>query len=137
MATQSEYETGEEQTIDGLGPEDWSHRQARRAFIFAILTPTWWILMLLLINLLAGIFPSTSPDSTFVFILWGAMALVFTVTVTYTGVQQGRLIRGYQERKGLWYARGAVVVGALFTLASLAIIVAIFTSEDASSRPLF
>ena len=137
MSTQSESGSGEEQTIDGLSPEDWSRRQARRAFIFAILTPTWWILMLILINLLAEIFPSTSPESTFVFVLWGAMALVFTVSVTYTGVQQARLIRGYEEQRGLWLARGAIVVGALFTLASLAIIVAIFTSGDASSRPLF
>jgi hypothetical protein len=137
MPTQSDSGSGEEQTIDGLSPEDWSLRQARRAFIYAILTPTWWILMLILINLLAGLFPSTSPDSAFVFILWGAMALVFTVTVTYTGVQQARLIRGYEEQRGLWLARGAIVVGALFTLASLAIIVAIFTSGDASTRPLF
>ena len=137
MSTQSEGGSGKEQTIDGLSPEDWSRRQARRAFIFGILTPTWWILMLILINLLAGLFPSTSPDSTFVFVLWGAMALLFTVTVTYTGVQQARLIRGYEEQRGLWLARGAIVVGALFTLASLAIIVAIFTSGDASTRPLF
>ena len=137
MTAPPERENGKEQTIDGLSPEDWSRRQARRAFIFAILTPTWWILMLILINLLAGIFPSTSPDSTFVFVLWGAMALLFTVTVTYTGVQQARLIRGYEEQRGLWLARGAIVVGALFTLASLAIIVAIFTSGDASTRPLF
>ena len=137
MSTQSEGGSGKEQTIDGLSPEDWSRRQARRAFIFGILTPTWWILMLILINLLSEIFPSTSPDSTFVFVLWGAMALLFTVTVTYTGVQQARLIRGYEEQSGLWLARGAILVGALFTLASLAIIVAIFTSGDASSRPLF
>jgi hypothetical protein len=137
MSTQPDNGSGEEQPIDGLSPEDWSLRQARRAFIYAILTPTWWILMLILINLLAGLFPSTSPDSTFVFILWGAMALVFTVTVTYTGVQQARLIRGYEGQRGLWLARGAVVVGALFTVASLAIIVAIFTSGDASTRPLF
>ena len=132
-----ERESSKERTIDGLSPEDWSRRQARRAFIYGILTPTWWILMLILINLLAGLFPSTSPDSTFVFVLWGAMALLFTVTVTYTGVQQARLIRGYEEQRGLWLARGAIVVGALFTLASLAIIVAIFTSGDASTRPLF
>jgi hypothetical protein len=137
MSTQSENGSSEKQTIDGLSPEDWSLRQARRAFIYAILTPTWWILMLILINLLAGLFPSTSPDSTFVFILWGAMALVFTVTVTYTGVQQARLIRGYEGQRGLWLARGAVVVGGLFTVASLAIIVAIFTSGDASTRPVF
>jgi hypothetical protein len=137
MSTQSENEIGKDHTIDGLSPEDWSLRQARRAFIYAILTPTWWILMLILINLLAGIFPSTSPDSTFVFILWGAMALLFTGTVTYTGVQQTRLIRGYEEQRGLWLARGAVIVGAVFTVASLAIIVAIFTSGDASTRPLF
>jgi len=136
MAAQSEDQNSEERTIDGLSPEDWSLRQARRAFAFGILTPVWWVFMLILINLLAGLFPSTSPDSTFVFVVWGLMALVFTGTVTYTGVQQGRLIRGYEAQRGLWYARGAVLVGALFTVASLAIIVAIFTSGDASTRPL-
>jgi hypothetical protein len=54
----------------------------------------------------------------------------------YTGVQQGRLIRGYEAQRGLWLARGAVIVGAIFTVASLAIIVAIFASGDASTRPL-
>ena len=136
VATQSEDLNGEEQTIDGLSPEDWSSRQARRAFVFALATPVWWVFMLILINVLAGIFPSTNPDSTFVFITWGVMALVFTVTVMYTGVQQGRLIREYEAQKGLWLARGAVIIGALFTVASLAIIVAIFTSGDASTRPL-
>jgi hypothetical protein len=52
------------------------------------------------------------------------------------GCLTGRLIRGYEAQMGLWLARGAVIVGALFTVASLAIIVAIFTSGDASSRPL-
>ena len=136
MATQPEDQNSEDQMIEGLSPEDWSLRQARRAFVFAVLTPVWWVFMLILINLLAGLFPSTNPDSTFVFVTWGLMALVFTGTVTYTGVQQGRLIRGYEAQKGLWYARGAVIVGALFTVASLAIIVAIFTSGDASTRPL-
>ncbi len=136
MATQSEDLNGEEQTIDGLSPEEWSSRQARRAFVFGLLTPVWWVLMLILINLLAGIFPSTNPDSTFVFITWGVMALLFTLTVMYTGVQQGRLIRGYEAQKGLWLARGAVIVGAIYIVASLAIIVAIFTGGDASTRPL-
>ncbi len=136
MATQPEDQNSKEQMIEGLSPEDWSLRQARRAFVFAVLTPVWWVFMLVLINLLAGLFPSTNPDSTFVFVVWGLMALVFTGTVTYTGVQQGRLIRGYEAQKGLWYARGAVIVGSLFTVASLAIIVAIFTSGDASTRPL-
>ncbi len=131
----SEDEDSGDQTIDGLSPEDLSLRQSRRALIFGLLTPVWWVFMLILINLLAGLFPSTSPDSTFVFITWSVMALIFTVTVTYTGVQQGRLIRGYEEQKGLWFARGAVVIGALFTLASLAITIAIFTSGDASTRP--
>lgn len=136
VATQAEDQNSEERKIQGLSPEDWSLRQARRAFIFAILTPVWWILMLILINLLAELFPSTSPDSTFVFVTWGVMALIFTTTVTYTGVQQGRLIREYEAQRGLWLARGAVIVGALFTVATLAIIVAIFTSGDASTRPL-
>jgi len=136
VATQAEDQNSEERKIQGLSPEDWSLRQARRAFIFAILTPVWWILMLILINLLAELFPSTSPDSTFVFVTWGVMALIFTATVTYTGVQQGRLIRVYEAQRGLWLARGAVIVGALFTIATLAIIVAIFTSGDASTRPL-
>ena len=136
MATQPEDHNSEERKIQGLSPEDWSSRQARRAFIFGILTPAWWVFMLILINLLAGLFPSTSPDSTFVFVTWGVMALVFTGTVTYTGVQQGRLIREYEAQKGLWLARGAVIVGVIFTVASLAIIVAIFTSGDASTRPL-
>lgn len=136
VATQAEDQNSEERKIQGLSPEDWSLRQARRAFIFAILTPVWWILMLILINLLAELFPSTSPDSTFVFVTWGLMALIFTATVTYTGVQQGRLIREYEAQRGLWLARGAVIVGALFTVATLAIIVAIFTSGDASTRPL-
>ena len=136
VATPSEDLSGEEQTVDGLSPEDWSLRQARRAFVFGILTPVWWVVMLILINLLAELFPSTSPDSTFVFVLWGLMALIFTATVTYTGVQQGRLIRKYEAQRGLWLARGAVIIGALFTVASLAIIVAIFTSGDASTRPL-
>lgn len=136
MDTQSEDLNSEEKTIDGLNPEDWSLRQARRAFVFGILTPVWWVVMLILINLLAGLFPSTSPDSTFVFVLWGLMALIFTATVMYTGVQQGRLIREYKDERGLWFARGAVIVGALFTVASLAIIVVIFTSGDASTRPL-
>lgn len=136
VATQAEDQNSEERKIQGLSPEDWSLRQARRAFIFAILTPVWWILMLILINLLAELFPSTSPDSTFVFVTWGVMALIFTATVTYTGVQQGRLIREYEAQRGLWLARGAVIVGALFTVATLAIIVAIFTSGDASTRPL-
>jgi hypothetical protein len=137
VSTQAEDQNSEERKIQGLSPEDWSLRQARRAFIFAILTPVWWILMLILINLLAELFPSTSPDSTFVFVTWGVMALVFTATVMYTGVQQGRLIRGYEAQRGLWLARGAVILGALFTAASLAIIVAIFTSGDASTRSLF
>jgi hypothetical protein len=47
------------------------------------------------------------------------------------------LIRGYEAQRGLWLARGAVILGALFTAASLAIIVAIFTSGDASTRSLF
>ena len=136
VATQAEDQNSEERKIQGLSPEDWSLRQARRAFIFAILTPVWWILMLILINLLAELFPSTSPDSTFVFVTWGVMVLIFTATVTYTGVQQGRLIREYEAQRGLWLARGAVIVGALFTVATLAIIVAIFTSGDASTRPL-
>ena len=137
VVTQPEDQNSEERKIQGLSPEDWSSRQARRAFIFGILTPVWWVFILILINLLAGLFPSTNPDSTFVFVAWGAMALIFTATVMYTGVQQGRLIREYEAQKGLWLARGAVVVGALFTVASLAIIVAIFTSGDASTRPLF
>lgn len=136
VATQAEDQNSEERKIQGLSPEDWSLRQARRAFIFAILTPVWWILMLILINLLAELFPSTSPDSTFVFVTWGVMALIFTATVTYTGVKQGRLIREYEAQRGLWLARGAVIVGALFTVATVAIIVAIFTSGDASTRPL-
>ena len=136
VVTQPEDQNSEERKIQGLSPEDWSSRQARRAFIFGILTPVWWIFMLILINLLAELFPSTSPDSTFVFVTWGLMALVFTATVTYTGVQQGRLIREFEAQKGLWYARGAVIVGVLFTVATLAIIVAIFTSGDASTRPL-
>jgi hypothetical protein len=37
---------------------------------------------------------------------------------------------------GLWLARRAVIVEALFTVASLAIIVAILTSGDVASRPL-
>lgn len=110
--------------------------QASCTDLFSILTPVWWILMLILINLLAELFPSTSPDSTFVFVTWGVMTLIFTATVTYTGVQQGRLIREYEAQRGLWLARGAVTVGALFTVATLAIIVAIFTSGDASTRPL-
>ena len=136
VVTQPEDQNSEERKIQGLSPEDWSSRQARRAFIFGILTPVWWIFMLILINLLAELFPSTNPDSTFVFVTWGLMALVFTATVTYTGVQQGRLIREFEAQKGLWYARGAVIVGVLFTVVSLAIIVAIFTSGDASTRPL-
>lgn len=136
MSTQPGNQGHQDKTIDGLSREDWSARQARRAFVFALLTPVWWVFILILINVLAGIFPSTNPDSTFVFITWGAMALLFTITVTYTGVQQGRLIRGYEAQKGLWLARGAVIIGALFTVASLAIIVAIFTSGDASTRPL-
>jgi hypothetical protein len=136
VSSQSEDQNSEERKIQGLSPEDWSSRQARRAFIFGILTPVWWVFMLILINLLAGLFPSTNPDSTFVFVAWGLMALVSTGTVIYTGVQQGRLIREFEEQKGLWYARGAVIVGVLFTVASLAIIVAIFTSGDASTRPL-
>ena len=136
MATQPEDQGDQEKTIDGLSSEDWSLRQARRAFVFGLLTPVWWVFMLILINLLAGLFPSTSSDSTFVFVTWGLMALVFTGTVIYTGVQQGRLIREFEEQKGLWLARGAVIVGVLFTVASLAIIVAIFTSGDASTRPL-
>ncbi len=136
VATQAEDQNSEERKIQGLSPEDWSLRQARRAFIFAILTPVWWILMLILINLLAELLPSTSTDSTFVFVTWGVMALIFTATVTYTGVQQRQLIREYEAQRGLWLARGAVIVGALFTIATLAIIVAIFTSGDASTRPL-
>jgi hypothetical protein len=136
MTTQPEDQGHQDKTIDGLSPEDWSLRQARRAFVFGLLTPVWWVFMLILINLLAGLFPSTNPDSTFVFVTWGLMALVFTATVMYTGVQQGRLIQGYEAQKGLWFARGAVIVGALFTVASLAIIVAIFTSGDTSTRPL-
>ena len=136
MARQLEDQGHQDETIDGLSLEDWSLRQARRAFVFGLLTPVWWIFMLILINLLAELFPSTNPDSTFVFVTWGLMSLVFTATVMYTGVQQGRLIRGYEAQRGLWFARGAVILGALFTVASLAIIVAIFTSGDASSRPL-
>ena len=123
--------------IDGLAPEQWSQRQAKRAFIFAVLTPVWWVVMLMLINILAEVFPSTSPDSSFVFGLWGFMALVFTGTVVYTGIQQMRLIRQYDERRGLWLARGAVVVGTAFLVLSVVIIVAIFTGDDAATRPAF
>ncbi len=136
MSAQPEDQEHQEKTIDGLSPENWSSRQARRAFVFGLLTPVWWVFMLILINVLAGTFPSANPDSTFVFITWGVMALVFTVTVMYTGAQQGRLIRRYQAQKGLWLARGAVIVGAIFRVASVAIIVAIFTTGDASTRPL-
>ena len=136
VGAQPEDQSSDERKIQGLSPEDWSLRQARRALIYAILTPVWWTLMLILINLLADLFPSTTPDSTFVFVTWGVMALIFTATVTYTGVQQGRLIREHEARRGLWLARGAVIVGALFTVATVAIIVAIFTSGDASTRPL-
>jgi hypothetical protein len=137
MGAQPKDQDHHDRKIDGLSPEDWSHRQARRAFIFGMLTPVWWIFMLILINLLAGVFPTTSADSTFVFVLWGLTALLFTVTVVFTGVQQGRLIREYDAQRGLWLARGAVIIGALFTVVSLMIIVAVFTSGDASNRPLF
>ena len=137
MTEQPSDHVSSERTIDGLRPEEWSHRQARRAFIFAVLTPVWWVVMLILINLLAEVFPSTTADSTFVFALWGFTALVFTGTVTYTGIQQVRLIRAYDERKGLGLARGAVIIGAAFAILSVIIIVAIFTSSDAGTRPLF
>lgn len=136
MTAKSEHESDQERTVQSSSPEDLSLRQARRALIFAILTPVWWIILLILINLLAELFPSTNPDSTFVFITWGVMALIFTVTVVYTGLQQGRLIRQHEVQRGLWLARGAVIVGSLFTVATLAIIVAIFTNGDASTRPL-
>lgn len=100
MAAKSEDESDQEPTVQRSSPEDLSLRQARRALIFAILTPVWWIVMIILINLLAGLFPSTNPDSTFVFITWSVMALIFTITVVYTGLQQGRLIRQYEVRRG-------------------------------------
>jgi len=136
VTAKSEHESDQERSVQSLSPEDLSFRQARRALIFAILTPVWWIVLLILINLLAELFPSTNPDSTFVFITWGVMALIFTITVVYTGLQQGRLIRQHEVQRGLWHARGAVIVGSLFTVATLAIIVAIFTNGDASTRPL-
>ena len=136
MAANSEDDSDQQRPIENLSPENLSLRQARRAFIFSVLTPVWWVVMLIITNLLAELFPSTNPDSTFVFITWGVMSLIFTVTVVHTGWQQGRLIRQYEVQKGLWLARGAVIVGSLFTVATLAIIVAIFTSTDASTRPL-
>lgn len=136
MTAKSEHDSDQERTVQSSSPEDLSFHQARRALIFAILTPAWWIVLLILINLLAELFPTTNPDSTFVFITWGVMALIFTVTVVYTGLQQGRLIRQHEVQRGLWLARGAVIVGSLFTVATLAIIVAIFTNGDASTRPL-
>jgi hypothetical protein len=93
--------------------------------------------MLILINLLTGLFPSTSTDSTFVFVVWGVVVLIFTITTVYTGAHQARLIRGYETQQGLWMARGAVVTGAIFTLATLAIMAALFTSGNAAIRPLF
>ncbi len=87
MTKQPSDQVCNEERIDGLLPEEWSHRQARRAFIFALLTPVWWVAMLILINILTGVFPSTTADSTFVFALWGFTALVFTGTATYTGIQ--------------------------------------------------
>lgn len=137
MTEQPSDQVSGERKMDGLRPEERSHRQARRAFIFALLTPVWWVAMLILINILAEVFPSTTADSTFVFALWGFTALVFTGTATYTGIQQVRLIRGYDEGKGLGLARGALIIGAVFTIVSVIIIVAIFISEDAGTRPLF
>jgi len=125
----------EDNEIDGLSPEDWSRRQARRAFTFGLLTPVWWIASLVLINVLAEVFPSTTADSTFVFVTWGIFSLIFTATVIFTGVQHSRLIQEYQDRKGLWAARGAVIVGAIFTVVTLLIMVNIFT--NASNRPVF
>ena len=85
MTTQPSSGNVEERTIDGLSVEDWNYRQARRAFIAVSLTPVWWVGTLIFINLLAEIFPTTSADSTFVFITWSLLALLFTITPIFTG----------------------------------------------------
>ncbi len=126
----------EQRKIDGLAPEDWNYRQARRAFIAMVLAPVWWVVSLIFINLLAEIFPSTTSESTFVFVTWSVFSLLFTVTIVFTGRSHARQIKKYEAQRGLWLARGAAIGGIVFTVATLAIVVAIFTSGDAATRPL-
>jgi hypothetical protein len=70
---------------------------------------------------------SNAFDSAWVSVLWGVMGLIFTVSMTYAGVRQVMLFRGSEDKRGLLYARGTVIVGALFTIATVVITVALLT----------
>ncbi len=127
MAERSEDLNSEDRTNDGLSPEEYNFHQARKLFIAAVLTPVYWIVLFFLIATVAEWKGVAGVDSAFVSILWGVFALVYTGAVTYGGVQQGRAIRGLKAQKGLRYARAAVIVGALFTVASAILAVTLIT----------
>jgi len=136
MTAQPADGTINERKIDGLIPEEWNYRQARRAFIAMVLTPVWWVVSLIFINLLAEVFPSTSPDSTFVFVTWGLFAMLFTITTVFAGRSHTRQIKEFDARKGLGLARAASVGGVAFTILTAILIVAVFTNGDAATRSL-
>ena len=137
MTAQPEDRAGEEGTIEGMSSEDGHYRMARREFVFAVLTPVWWVVMLVLINILAEIFPSTSPESVFTVGLWSFFAVLFPVTVAVAGVGQARAIRESEEQRGLWMARWATIIGTLLSVVSVVIIVMIIATWDSSTHPGF
>ena len=125
MTEQSEDLGGEEQGTDDLSPEDWNFREARKVFVGTILTPVYWLVLFFLTAALAEWKGVGDVDSAWVAILWGVFAVIYTGALTYAGVQHGRKIRGFETRKGLRYAQGAVVVGTFFTIASVILTVAL------------
>ncbi len=125
MTAQREHPDGEEARIDDSSPEEYNNvREARKLFIGVILTPIYWFVMFSIISWWMG---SNAFDSAWVSILWGVMGLIFTVSMTFAGAQQARVIRGSEDQRGLLYARGTVIVGALFTIATVVITVALLT----------
>jgi len=128
MAEQSERLDHEDGMIDGLSPEEYNFRQARKAFFGAFLTPVVWLVMFFVIAAVAAVVGRAGPGSLFVSIMWGVFALFYTGLFTYTSVMQEWLIRRSEDRRGLWYARGAVIVWAFFTIASALLAVAILTA---------
>lgn len=125
MAGQSEHLDGEEAKIDDSSPEEYNNlRESRKLFIGVILTPVLWFVMSSMISWWQG---PNAFDSAWNSILWGVMGLIFTVSMTYAGVRQVILFRGSEDQRGLLYARGTVIIGAFFTIATVVITVALLT----------
>jgi hypothetical protein len=113
--------------IDDLSPEEINFRDARKLFIAAILTPVYWLLLFFFIATVAEWKGVGDVDSVFVSIMWGVLSLVYTVAVTYQGVQRGRMIRDSESQRGRTYARGAAIIGAIFTVMNVFLAVALLT----------